>query len=324
MTLSFDYPWAWWGFAPVIPFIVYDLLILARQRAGIPPVLGRRLLASTIFFGFFLVFFVIALTGPRWGNAQVPAGFRRGVDVVIALDLSGSMDVRDIEDNTVSRLERGLSLAFETVAALPEPRYATATGRSRGLLTVPLTWDNDAVLNFLEAVDGGMLTGRGTNLESLLDAASGAFQDSSPSRRLILLVSDGESLSGSFKAAMDRLSQNNISVAALALGSDAGAPVPGSENTISRRDAQAMRMAAERTGGIYIDGNRSDAQALLVEYLRSSASRVQAGGGMEKKPRWFLFLIAAIISYGLSRLILVNRDERLSLIAGLSSAWWKK
>jgi Ca-activated chloride channel family protein len=307
MSVSFDYPWAWWGFAVVVPFIVYDLLILARQQRGLPPVLKRRLLASTIFFGAFLVFFIVALADPRWGNARSAGGFRRGVDVVIALDLSGSMDIRDIEDSTMSRLERGVSLALETVSTLPDLRYATATGRNRGLLTVPLTWDSDAVLNFLEAVDGSILTGRGTNLESLLDAACGAFQDSSPSRPLILLVSDGESLSGSFRVALDRLSQNNISVAALALGSDAGGPVPGQENTISRRDPRAMRMAAERTGGIYIDGNRDDALAVLVDYLRSVAPRAQAAGGMEEKPRWFLFLIAAIISYGLSKLCLVKK-----------------
>jgi Ca-activated chloride channel family protein len=312
MRVSFDYLWAFWGFAIIVPFIVYDFFILARQR--VPPALGKRLLASAVFFGLFLVFFVITLAGPRWGNGQAAGGIRRGVDMVIALDLSGSMDIFDIEDSTMSRLERGLSLALETVTTLPELRYAAAAGRNRGLLTVPLTWDNDAVLNYLEAVDGSILTGRSTNLESLLDAASGAFQDSSPSRRLILLVSDGESLSGSFRAALDRLNQNNCAVAALALGSDSGGPVSGLENTISRRDVQAMRMAAERTGGIYIDGNKDDAQEILVDYLRSIAPRTEAsGGGTEKKPRWFLFLIAAIISYGLSRLILVYQD---SILAG--------
>ena len=259
----------------------------------------------------FLVFFVAALAGPRWGIGRVSTGIRRGMDVVIALDISNSMDISDIPDDEngeMTRLERGLSLALKTISALPNMRYATAAGGDRGVLAVPLTWDYDAVLNFLEAVDGDIVSGRGTNLESLLDAASGAFQDDFPFKRLILLFSDGEALSGSLRAALDRLNQNSISVAAVALGGDTGRPVPGQPNAISRRDSTAMRMAAERTNGIYIDGNRSDALAVLVDYIRQIAPQAETGGSsMEIKSRWLLFLIAAIISLGFSKLSLLKK-----------------
>ena len=311
MNLYLDYPWILWGLLIIVPFIGFDFFSLFRQRNEMPPVLWKRFLFSTLFFSLFLVFFMTALAGPRWGIGSVSSDFRGGLDIVIALDISGSMDICDIQDNDngeVSRLERGLSLAKKTVAVLPDLRYAAAAGGNRSILAVPLTWDNDTVLNFLEAAGPEIITGRGTNLESLLDTASGAFGDSFPFKRLILLFSDGEALTGSFTAAVDRLNQNNVSVAALALGSDAGRPVPGMQNTISRRDTQAMRITAEKTGGIYIDGNRDDAMAVLVDYLRQIIPQMKTGAGStEKKPRWFLFLVAAIICFGLSKLGLLKK-----------------
>ena len=316
MNLRFDYPWALWIFAVIVPFIVSDVYGILKRRRGMPPALGRRLAGQAVFFALSLVFFVIALSGPQWGKgggnvARVSGGFRQGLDVVMAFDVSRSMDIRDVPDSgtgAVTRLERGLSVAIETVLALPDARYAAATGRNRALVTVPLTWDTNAALNFLEAVDGGILTGRGTNLESLLDAAAGAFQDSSPAAKIIVLVSDGETLSGSLKAALSKLSRNNIAVAALAVGSDSGSPVPELPDVNSRRDIHAMLTAAEITGGTFIDGNRDDASEVLAGYLRSIAPRAgNSGGAAENIPRWFFFLVAAIISFVLSKFCVMKK-----------------
>jgi Ca-activated chloride channel family protein len=195
----------------------------------------------------------------------------------------------------------------ETVTAVPEARFAAAIGRGRGLAALPLTWDNDAVLSFLEALDGSALTGGGTNLESLVDAAAEAFQSAFPSRRVILLVSDGEALSGSLRAALDRLSREDILVTALALGSDEGRQVPWQEGAVSRRDSAAMRMAAERTGGIFVDGNRKDAAAVLTAYVRSLSPEYETRGNRrERKARWFLFVTAALLAWGASKLSLLQ------------------
>jgi Ca-activated chloride channel family protein len=218
------------------------------------------------------------------------------------------MDIRD-GFGELSRLERGLVVARETAAAVPGPRYAAAFGMSRGLTAVPLTWDNEAVFGFLESLNGLSMTGRGTNLESLIDAATGAFQYSFPSRRVIVLISDGEALSGVLTNALDRCIRDGIIVSALAVGSDEGRPVPGTGSspdgteTISRRDAAVMRMAAERTGGIYIDANRDDASGILAAHLRSLAPETGGRSGRQQsKDRRSLFIIIAIIAYGASKL----------------------
>ena len=271
-----------------------------------------KLFFSTVFFRLFLAFSIIALAGPRWGVGQALSEYRRAADVVIAIDVSRSMELPDGQGPGVTRLERGLAIVTETATALPGIRYAAAISRSRGIVAVPLTWDNGTALAFLQSLDGSSLTGRGTNLEDLIDAAAGAFQSSSPAAREILLVSDGEALSGSIKAALERCNRQGIAVTAIAVGSDEGEALPADNSTIddsiiSRRNQTVMRSAAGQTGGVYIDGNSDDAAEALIARLRSLAVESASGNiKKEHKARWHIFTILAIVALGLSKFSLMK------------------
>jgi Ca-activated chloride channel family protein len=320
---AFDNPWILAGMIIIIPLALSDLLspLRKRIRAKLPHPLRIKLFASRFFFYLFLAFLITALAGPRWGVGQAKNEYRRAVDVVIAVDSSRSMLVCDGKaavpsagydsmggpaGEGITRLKQGVSIARKAVAALPGMRFAVAISRNRGIIAIPLTWDDGTVLAFLETIDGSSLTGRGTNLESLLEAGIEAFQSSHPSNRVILLVSDGEALTGSIRTALSRCNRNDITVTSILTGSDEGAPVPG-EDIISRRDAAAMRMAAGLTGGIFIDGNRDDAADVLISHLRSLAVETESPRSSEtNKERWFVFMILAIMAYGASKLSLLN------------------
>jgi Ca-activated chloride channel family protein len=337
-ALSFTSPWVLAGFILFIPLAVFWILryrILKRRFSASGPdggfrdgSLNRRYMYSGLFGGVFLACLIIALAGPQWGSRLVTE-YRRGLDVVFALDLSRSMEIRDVPTGkasgaAISRLEGGLRAAHDAAAASTGLRFAAALGKGAGLLAVPLTSDTGTILSFFAGLSGSSLTGRGTNLEALVDAAAAAFAVPFPSRRLMVLVSDGEALSGSLRSALERVREDGISIAVLGMGSDEGAPVPGeqddsgaAEPIISRRRTDALRYAAERTGGIYIDGNSGDAAVLLAEYFRSLAPESGSPGTRrEPKPRWALFVFAAMLSYGASRLCLMKKRFRaLSLTA---------
>jgi Ca-activated chloride channel family protein len=327
-SFAFNNPWILTGLVLIIPLALSNYLspLAKRIHGKLPKPVRIQLFASRFFFCLFLVFLITALAGPRWGDGQarpaLPGEYRRAVDVVIAVDVSGSMLVCDgglagggITEG-ITRLKQGTLIAWDAVAALPEMRFAVAVSRNRGIVAIPLTWDDGVVLAFLDTLDGTSLTGRGTNLESLLDAGAKAFQPSHPSNRVILLVSDGEELTGSIKNALSRCNRNNITVSAILTGSDEGGHVPdgavsGGDDVISRRDAATMRMAAGQTGGIFIDGNRADAANLLISHLRSLAVETESPGNNEtNKERWFIFLIFAITAYGASKLCLLNVGGR--------------
>jgi Ca-activated chloride channel family protein len=309
-----------WGLLLLIPLLALRLLLPGKAGGGMlkREDLPLRSLLSDLFFLLFAGLLLIALAGPRWGFRFVP-GYRQGADLVFAVDLSRSMGVRDVpgrDPGGVSRLERGLALARDLAGELEGIRLAAAIGKGRGILAIPLTWDSWAVLNFLEGLDSSSISGRGTNLEGLVDAAAGAFQDDFPGRRCILLISDGEGHSGVLGAAAERAAKRDILLGVLALGTEAGGPVPleagagegaflsgpGGRPVISSRRGDALRSAAEKTGGFYLDGGREDAAAALENQIRSLlAGQGEDRGNREPQPRWSLFILGALLCLGLSR-----------------------
>ncbi|MDR0399569.1 MAG: VWA domain-containing protein [Treponema sp.] len=302
-ALGFDRPLILLGLAPLVLFAILDLIRDRRYSRFIAPfALRYRLsrLCAWLFFGAL----ILALAGPHWGFRQITE-YHRGLDVVLALDLSHSMEVRDA--GSATRLERAAAIGLE-LAEGPGFRLAAAMGRGRGILALPLTEDRAAVRAFLGSADGLMHGGGGTNLESLLDAASSAFLDDFPSRRIIVLLSDGESLSGSLAAAVDRAFFAGIVIAAVGLGTESGGPVPGDSSAapvISRLRRGGLEAAAAGTGGIYIDGNEAHAGDRLRSFLETLAFERETGGRRrENRPRWRLFLVTALVCLGLSRLVM--------------------
>ncbi|MDR3019398.1 MAG: VWA domain-containing protein [Treponema sp.] len=340
--MMFDYPAVLTAFLIFIPIVLFDLFYRHKKtREKLPGQLQKKIMLSDFCFRLFIAFAIIALAGPRWGTDYTVSEYRRGIDIVFAIDVSRSMDLDDggasrsgasrsgaLRSVSQTRLERGITIAAQTastvtVHAATGARFAAAIGRGRGYLALPLTYDSEAAFSFLETLDGASITGRSTNLEALTDAAANAFQTSSPARKVIVLISDGESHSGVLRNALNRCARDGIIVAAVATGSDEGRPVPSSSfknelvselsesaltSEVSRRDASVMRMAAERTGGIYIDANREDASAILSSYLLSLAETSLKPSGTENtqsepKQRRTLFIVLAMLAYGASKFI---------------------
>jgi Ca-activated chloride channel family protein len=305
------------------------------SRGGLVANIRFRYFVSAASFWLFLACMIIALAQPR-GGSRLVSETRRGVDVIFAIDLSRSMDVRDISPDGPSRLGRTAALATELVnhprfANRSGVRFGAAIGKGRGVLALPLTGDSEALGGFLSSLSGSAITGRGTNLESLVDAAAAAFQDAFPSRRRIILFSDGESLEGALNAAADRAADAEITLIAVGLGSGEGGVVLTGSGALSGEDgrpvvsslrADALRDAAERTGGFYIDGNRSNAAARLTEHLSSLASggSLSSGGDLpaetiaksfrrEQRPLAHIFIIAALILTGISKIMEKGRRK---------------
>jgi Ca-activated chloride channel family protein len=346
--VSFDNPRFLLALFLLIPLGLMAFLHYRKRRAilgflggGLVSKLRFRYLVSTAAFQLFLACVIIALAQPR-GGSRLVSETRRGVDVVFAIDLSRSMDVRDIAPGGPSRLDRAASLVTELVnnpwftsrsagvtgaAGASGVRFGAAIGKGKGVLALPLTEDTEAILSFLSGLSGGAITGRGTNLESLVDAAAGAFQNAFPSRRRIILLSDGESLTGSLFEALDRAAAAEITLLTVGLGSEGGGAVPLGNDTLLGEDgrpvvssvrSETLKDAADRTGGLYVDGNRSNAAALLADYLATLAAPGSLTGNTgatvkgfrrETQPLGYIFVIAALVFMGISKIMEKGRRK---------------
>ncbi|MDR1904077.1 MAG: VWA domain-containing protein [Treponema sp.] len=331
---GFDRPDSLRLFFLLIPLVLFNLL---HFRMYLPQGNFRvRYFFSSFFFILCCCCLVLALASPRWGYT-IRSEYRRGADIILAFDLSRSMNVRDLKQDSgenLSRLEAAVSMAGELTAALrqrrlfpgitaehsagsSEIRLAVVIGKGRGILAIPLTADMEALSNFLLGLDASAMGGTGTNLEALLDAALDAFDETFPSNRSIILFSDGESLSGSLSAAAEKARGKGAAISCIGMGSEAGGTVPlgntglseaflmdgGGSPVISRLERDALRNAAEQSGGIYLEGSSPASIQALAGYAGSLVPENSADGVIlrrEPKPQSHIFTIAALFFLGLS------------------------
>jgi Ca-activated chloride channel family protein len=193
-------------------------------------------------------------------------------------------------------------------------RFGAALGKGEAILAVPLTGDTEAVFALLNSLTSLTITSRGTNLEKLIDAAAGSFQDDFPSARYIILFSDGETLSGSVTAAVERLRQKRVKLFTAGAGSVYGAPVPETASPDGKQPLpvtsypriDVLTNAAERTGGVFVDASSDDAAQTIAGHIRSNSPLSGSESAWtlreESSGRWPLFVIAGLAAFILSRL----------------------
>lgn len=216
------------------------------------PDLGRDLvlLASLVAVG-------LALLGPHFGERTERLD-ASGVDVVVLLDVSRSMDARDVAPSRLVRARRNAELVLSSLE--PGDRAALAAYAGRGVLLTPLTADHAALLDVLPSVDGELMRLRTSNLDDGVRATLAAFDPASLRPRVLLVLGDGEDPSGrgDAQAAAAEAARAGVRILAVALGSDAGSPVPdhgaalrdaAGEVVRTRRDAARLAALAAGTGG---------------------------------------------------------------------------
>ncbi len=255
----------------------------ARRRSvrllGTPKWVGVGRLGRDAMVLLALAAIGLAALGLRAGlrSERVPAS---GVDVVLLLDVSLSMEASDVPP---SRLARARRLAAELLARLgPGDRAALAAFAGRGVLLTPLTPDFDALTELAAAVDGTLLAARGSDLDAGVRAALGAFEAASERPRVLVVLADGEDPAGAGDAGSATLARADTRLVAIALGLDSGALVPDGRAPLrdadgrpvrSQRDAARLARWAAASDGASFEADRwgeIDLSAAAAEIRRDA------------------------------------------------------
>ena len=249
-----------------------------RRRARVRRLLGERLgdslapgveaarpvvrAAST---GLSLLLFALALGQPQCGS-RAELTKRRGIDVVVALDASRSMRARDV---LPSRLERAKLELSTLLDELKGDRVAIVAFAGDAFVQCPLTSDYAAAKLFLRAIDPDQMQEGGTNIGAALMTAQRVLEgaDRGAKDRVVVLLSDGEDLSGEVGEATEALKSAGIKVFAVGIGSAGGEPIPlldkqgdrtgylkdptTGQTVLSRLDEAGLEGIAQATGGEY-------------------------------------------------------------------------
>lgn len=230
-----------------------SLNTLQRLAPGVS--LWRVMVKAALWCGA-LSALTIALAGPRWGEREQQV-FRRGIDVLVLLDVSKSMLARDIAPN---RLERAkISLRDDLLPELGGDRIGLITFAGVPVLKCPLTNDYGFFRLVLDEVNTDSVPRGGSLIGDAIRAVKSSFRDNLDTHRVVLLITDGDDhLSYPIEAARELWEKEKIPVIAVALGDESeGARVPvkadrgetylqyQGETVVSKADFNTLRSVVE-------------------------------------------------------------------------------
>ena len=211
---------------------------------------------------------IIALAGPTWQRLPSPV-FRNESALVIALDLSRSMDAEDIKP---SRLIRARYKIADILKQRKDGQTALLVYAGDAFTVTPLTDDTETIDSQLSALTTDIMPSEGNNTEFVLEKAVELFKQAGLQKGQILLVTDGVNLDKTL-AAVKALDGYTLSI--LGVGTADGAPIALPEGgflkdeqgtiVIPKLNASDLAKLAQAGKGVYqtITANDADIQTLL-------------------------------------------------------------
>lgn len=236
---------------------------------------------------------LVAMAEPSFDKEIVKVK-ARGVDLVIALDLSRSMDAEDVDP---SRLERARREIVDLLAILEGDRVGVVLFAGQAIGRMPLTNDLKAIQWVLDDVSTEMFRAQGSDLGAALDVSRDLLsRDEGKAGRAIVVFSDGETHEpDNARRAAEDCAAAHIAVYTVGIG-DAPAPVPSPAGGVLRYqgepvttvpDFTVLQEVARTTGGGHVksEATAADMEALYRQGIRQQVVAVERDTQQQEKWR---------------------------------------
>lgn len=233
-----------------------------------------------------------------------------GIDIVLALDISGSMLARDLKPN---RLEASKDVAMEFIKGRPNDRIGLVIYSGESFTQCPLTTDHTVLLNLFENVRNGMIED-GTAIGLGLATSVNRLKESDGKSKVVILLTDGQNTTGSIPplTAADIAKAFSVRVYTIGVGTRGLAPYPfrdmfGREriqNVEVEIDEKTLQEIASATGGAYFRATDNNSlQSIYEEIDKLEKSKISETEYENKDELFFLWAFAAAIALGLEFLL---------------------
>ena len=292
MNFQFQYKEFLLLFAVLAVFVLLFLFLLRWKKRTVKKIGDIRLVQQLIknfspqlFAGKFVLFSlafslgIIAVANLRRpGSAENIS--RKGIDVVITLDVSKSMLATDLSPN---RLERAKQMILKLMDQMPNDRIALVLFAGKAYMQMPLTIDHGAAAIFVSSATPDAIPAQGTVFSDALQMSARAFNTKEGRFKSVILISDGEDHDEEALKTAESTSQQGIMVCTVGIGSPEGAQIPDAATNDFKRDAMGnivvsklnedeLKQIAEKTKGIYVHFESSDQ---TVNELMKQLSQVE-------------------------------------------------
>jgi Ca-activated chloride channel family protein len=255
-----------------------------------------------------LILLIVALARPQMG-AKVEKAKRKGVELMICLDISNSMLANDIKP---TRLERSKQAIIQLIKKLDNDKIGIVVFAGKSFVQLPLTNDYGAALMYVDRINTNLIGNQGTAIGSAITLAQESFAvtKNKPRNRAIILVSDGQNHEDDALEATENAISKNIKVHTIGIGTPEGAPVPeivnnqvdykrdaNGEVVVTKLNEQMLREIADKGKGVYIRANNSDfgLDKIFDEIAKMEKEDFEAINYSDYEDQFIVFIALAFI-----------------------------
>ena len=181
---------------------------------------------------------VFVIAGPQFGS-KIETIKRKGVEIIVCLDVSNSMLSEDIRPN---RLERAKQMLSRMTDSFTDDKVGLIVFAGDAFIQLPITSDYISAKMFLSSITPSMVPTQGTAIGAAINLALRSFTPNEASSKTILIITDGENHEDDAVRAAMTAADRNIKVNVVGIGTPQGAPIPvgGSGNFLRDREGNVV------------------------------------------------------------------------------------
>lgn len=261
--------------------------------------LAKRILSAVVLF-----LMILALGQPHFRTKEVLVE-RKGIDVILAVDVSKSMLAKDIPPN---RLEKAKLELSSLIGRLKQDRIGVVAFAGEAYIQCPLTLDKSAVKLFLSTLSPNIIPVPGTAIGGAIKVGIKAFSEKEKEFKALILLTDGEDHDSDPRGAAREASKAGIRIFTIGIGTSDGSTLPGDSGegykkdrsggvVLSKLDENLLREIAKETDGAYYRSSRGELEidGLVNEIRKMTQKGLKHERSVQYEESFQYFLIAALI-----------------------------
>lgn len=267
-----------------------------------------------------VVFGIIVLARPQFGS-KVEKIDKRGIELVIAIDVSNSMLARDVQPD---RLARAKQILTRIIDERKNDKVAIVVFAGEAFVQLPMTSDIQAAKIFLDNINPSLVPVQGTVIGSAINIATNSFTSDKEVGKSIILITDGEGHEDNAVEMAKHAHSAGIQINVIGIGSEGGAPIPVSAassemkkdmagNVVMTKLNEAMcREIAQAGEGMYVlADNSNNALKKLQEQLDKLQKKSIDGVAYSEYDEKFQFFAWAMLILLLIEVCVFDKKNRL-------------
>lgn len=289
----------------IIAYLFYIIRVVRIGRVLKTPVFG--VFGKVVLRSIYFALLIIALLGPSFGSSKREVK-SIGKDIMIAIDLSQSMNANDVPPTRLTKVKFELNKIVEEFSS---DRIGLIIFSSEAFVQCPLTYDQAALNLFIETLHTGLVPNAGTDfgpaLSMALDKLENKDENSVDTKaKIILLISDGEDFGEKTDNALEKIKDRGIKLFTLGVGTDKGSRIEtpngylkdrSGNDVVTKLESKSLRKLATKTGGKYFEINdRVNDTERLINTINKVEGQLRDARVVDVSAnKYTYFLLAAFI-----------------------------